>query len=97
MSDTLYGIVSAALRRARAGAYSFAEGSAMSNSLLLEKIDAAIAEKNLLKHPFYRDWQAGRLSEGVLPRRQRAAPIGVRWRRERESRHAPLHLGYCCR
>jgi hypothetical protein len=25
----------------------------MSNTQLLEKIDAAIAEKNLLKHPFY--------------------------------------------
>jgi hypothetical protein len=31
----------------------------------LEKIDAAIAEKNLLKHPF-RDWQAGKLSREAL-------------------------------
>jgi pyrroloquinoline-quinone synthase len=38
----------------------------MSNSLLLEKIDAAIAEKNLLKHPFYQDWQAGKLSRESL-------------------------------
>jgi pyrroloquinoline-quinone synthase len=38
----------------------------MSNTQLLEKIDAAIAEKNLLKHPFYRDWQAGRLSRESL-------------------------------
>lgn len=38
----------------------------MSNTRLLEKIDAAIAEKNLLKHPFYRDWQAGKLSRESL-------------------------------
>src|ERR1700746_383527 len=29
---------------------------------LMKKLDAAIAEKNLLKHPFYQDWQAGKLS-----------------------------------
>lgn len=39
---------------------------AMPNSQLLEKIDAAIAEKNLLKHPFYQDWQAGKLSRESL-------------------------------
>src|SRR5215472_6232840 len=33
---------------------------------LLDKIDAAIAEKNLLQHPFYQDWQAGRLSRESL-------------------------------
>src|SRR5258707_659801 len=38
----------------------------MSNTQLLEKLDAAIAEKNLLKHPFYQDWQAGELSRGGL-------------------------------
>jgi len=38
----------------------------MSNFQLLEKIDAAIAEKNLLKHPFYQDWQAGKLSRESL-------------------------------
>jgi len=38
----------------------------MANKRLLEKIDAAIAEKNLLKHPFYQDWQAGRLSRESL-------------------------------
>jgi pyrroloquinoline-quinone synthase len=38
----------------------------MSNAQLLEKIDAAIAEKNLLKHPFYQDWQAGKLSRESL-------------------------------
>ena len=38
----------------------------MSNALLLEKLDAAIAEKNLLKHPFYQDWQAGTLSRAAL-------------------------------
>src|SRR5262249_6173706 len=38
----------------------------MGNTELLEKIDAAIAEKNLLKHPFYQDWQAGKLSRESL-------------------------------
>ena len=38
----------------------------MANIQLLEKIDAAIAEKNLLKHPFYQDWQAGKLSRESL-------------------------------
>jgi pyrroloquinoline-quinone synthase len=38
----------------------------MRNIELLEKIDAAIAEKNLLKHPFYQDWQAGKLSRESL-------------------------------
>jgi len=33
---------------------------------LLEKLDAAIAEKNLLKHPFYQDWQAGKLTRESL-------------------------------
>jgi pyrroloquinoline-quinone synthase len=38
----------------------------MSNTELLNKVDAAIAEKNLLKHPFYKDWQAGKLSRESL-------------------------------
>jgi len=38
----------------------------MANTELLSKIDAAIAEKNLLKHPFYQDWQAGKLSREAL-------------------------------
>jgi pyrroloquinoline-quinone synthase len=38
----------------------------MNNIELLRKIDAAIAEKNLLKHPFYQDWQAGNLSRESL-------------------------------
>jgi pyrroloquinoline-quinone synthase len=38
----------------------------MQNAQLLEKIDAAIAEKNLLKHPFYQDWQMGKLSRESL-------------------------------
>jgi pyrroloquinoline-quinone synthase len=38
----------------------------MSNTQLLEKIDAAIVERNLLKHPFYQDWQAGKLSRESL-------------------------------
>jgi len=38
----------------------------MPNVHLLNKIDAAIDEKNLLKHPFYQDWQAGKLSRESL-------------------------------
>jgi len=38
----------------------------MANSELLKKLDEAIAEKNLLKHPFYQDWQAGKLSREAL-------------------------------
>jgi len=38
----------------------------MRNLELLDKIDAAIAEKNLLKHPFYQDWQMGKLSREEL-------------------------------
>lgn len=38
----------------------------MRNTELLTKIDTAIAEKNLLKHPFYQDWQAGKLSKESL-------------------------------
>jgi pyrroloquinoline-quinone synthase len=38
----------------------------MPNTQLLEQIDAAIAERNLLKHPFYQDWQAGKLSRESL-------------------------------
>jgi pyrroloquinoline-quinone synthase len=38
----------------------------MANTELLNKLDAAIAEKSLLKHPFYQDWQAGKLSRESL-------------------------------
>jgi pyrroloquinoline-quinone synthase len=38
----------------------------MANAELLARLDAAIAEKNLLKHPFYQDWQAGKLSRQAL-------------------------------
>ncbi len=38
----------------------------MSSKELLARIDAAIAEKNLLKHPFYQDWQAGKLTRANL-------------------------------
>jgi pyrroloquinoline-quinone synthase len=38
----------------------------MANTELLARLDAAIAEKNLLKHPFYQDWQAGKLSRESL-------------------------------
>jgi pyrroloquinoline-quinone synthase len=42
------------------------EGPTMRNTELLEKIDAAIAEKSLLKHPFYQDWMEGKLSREAL-------------------------------
>ena len=38
----------------------------MANTELVARLDAAIAEKNLLKHPFYRAWQAGELSREEL-------------------------------
>lgn len=38
----------------------------MANTELVKKLDAAIAKKNLLKHPFYQDWQAGKLSREAL-------------------------------
>ena len=38
----------------------------MRNRELVEKIDTAIAEKSLLKHPFYLDWQMGKLSREAL-------------------------------
>jgi pyrroloquinoline-quinone synthase len=38
----------------------------MSNSALIPRLDAAIAAKKLLKHPFYQDWQAGKLSRKAL-------------------------------
>src|SRR6266853_2840784 len=40
--------------------------SRASNASLLARMDAAIAEKSLLKHPFYQDWQAGKLSREAL-------------------------------
>jgi pyrroloquinoline-quinone synthase len=36
------------------------------NARLLAQIDAAIAGKSLLNHPFYQDWQAGKLSREAL-------------------------------
>src|SRR5256886_9252593 len=41
-------------------------GTTMAKAELLRKLDAAIAEKSLLKHPFYQDWQAGKLSRETL-------------------------------
>ena len=38
----------------------------MAKTELVRKLDAAIAGKNLLKHPFYQDWQAGKLSREAL-------------------------------
>src|SRR3989442_14744342 len=41
-------------------------GTTMAKAELLRKLDAAIAEKSLLKHPFYQDWQAGELGREAL-------------------------------
>jgi pyrroloquinoline-quinone synthase len=38
----------------------------MTKSDLLTCLEEAIAERSLLKHPFYRDWQAGKLSRAAL-------------------------------
>src|ERR1700720_3977560 len=38
----------------------------MPHNQLLPQLDAAIAAKNLLHHPFYQDWQAGKLSRKAL-------------------------------
>jgi pyrroloquinoline-quinone synthase len=44
-----------------------AEGNeAVSMSKLLAMVDDAIVERSLLKHPFYRDWQSGKLSRKKL-------------------------------
>ncbi|GAC1662111.1 MAG: TenA family transcriptional regulator [Candidatus Acidiferrum sp.] len=43
-----------------------ADGASQKSMALLERIDAAIAEKSLLQHPFYQDWQAGKLSRAAL-------------------------------
>jgi pyrroloquinoline-quinone synthase len=41
-------------------------GKKLDSLELLGKVDNAIAERNLLQHPFYRDWQAGTLSRERL-------------------------------
>jgi pyrroloquinoline-quinone synthase len=41
-------------------------GVTLERSKLLARIDAAITEKSLLKHPFYQAWQAGKLSREAL-------------------------------
>ena len=38
----------------------------MKNFELLDKIDAAIAQKSLSNHPFYNDWRMGKLSREAL-------------------------------
>ena len=40
--------------------------ASVKNANLLARMDAAIAVKSLLKHPFYQDWQAGKLSREAL-------------------------------
>ena len=38
----------------------------MAHTELVARLDAAIADRNLLKHPLYQDWQAGKLSREEL-------------------------------
>jgi len=38
----------------------------MSKTQLLDRLDAVIAQKSLLNHPFYQDWLAGKLSRESL-------------------------------
>src|SRR5437588_10385897 len=42
------------------------EERVMAKTELVRKLDAAIAGKNLLKHPFDQGWQAGKLSREAL-------------------------------
>jgi pyrroloquinoline-quinone synthase len=42
------------------------EGMRMKRTEWVKQLDFAIAERNLLKHPFYQDWQAGTLSRARL-------------------------------
>src|SRR6202011_5563224 len=42
------------------------DGANEKSTALLARLDGAIAEKSLLKHPFYQDWQAGKLSRSSL-------------------------------
>jgi pyrroloquinoline-quinone synthase len=51
---------------ADAGLTAAVEASEMANADLLARLDAAIAAKNLLHHPFYQDWQTGKLSREAL-------------------------------
>ena len=41
-------------------------GAITQPSVLLRCLDSAIAKKNLLKHPFYQDWQKGILGRRSL-------------------------------
>jgi pyrroloquinoline-quinone synthase len=43
-----------------------ANGAGEKSIALVARIDAAIADRSLLKHPFYQDWQAGKLSRSGL-------------------------------
>src|SRR3981081_2372068 len=54
------------MRGSRGLAPSAWPGVLIANTDLLDRLDAAIAEKNLLKHPFYQDWQVGKLTREAL-------------------------------
>jgi pyrroloquinoline-quinone synthase len=54
------------VRRVGVFAPAAVEAKEMANTNLLARLDAAIAERNLLNHPFYQDWQAGKLSREAL-------------------------------
>jgi pyrroloquinoline-quinone synthase len=42
------------------------EGTSMKRTEWVKQLDLAIEERNLLKHPFYQDWQAGTLDRARL-------------------------------
>jgi pyrroloquinoline-quinone synthase len=54
------------LSRVRTARVPRRQEDAMSNAQLLERLDAVIAEKSLLHHPFYQAWQEGNLTRGEL-------------------------------
>src|SRR6202047_2893492 len=57
---------SATIRGSTVAALSAWPEGPMANTELLTRLDAALAEKNLLKHTFYQGWQAGKLSRAAL-------------------------------
>src|SRR5438105_14443239 len=63
---TMRGTFMSGVGRGQLTGRSLRRRTTMGNTELVRKLDAAIAEKNLLKHPFYQDWQAGKLSRETL-------------------------------
>jgi pyrroloquinoline-quinone synthase len=61
-----FGAESATIRGSTVAALSAWLEVLMANTELLARLDAAIAQKHLLNHPFYQAWQAGKLSREAL-------------------------------